>query len=69
MKKLTTELFVAYRDGFDINEVFTTLIEAEKAAEKVNIQYKLLARTNPCIAITLSEAINRIKDDLTEELI
>ena len=53
---------------FDIDEVFTTLIEAEKAAEKFNIQHKLIAKTNPYKAITLSEAINKVKEYLEEDL-
>ncbi|MCK9273338.1 hypothetical protein M0P65_07415 [Candidatus Gracilibacteria bacterium] len=66
MKKSTTELFVAYRDGFDIDEVFTTLIEAEEAAEKFNIQHKLISRTNPYKAMTLDTAIYLLKVSLSE---
>lgn len=68
MKKSTSELFVSYRYGDDFNEVFTTLKEAEKATIDNNIklaewikQYKYTSKA-PYKAMTLSEAIEEIKD-------
>jgi len=76
MKKETLELFVSYRYGDDFYEVFTTLKEAEKATTENNKSlaknkkvFSYLSHSLPYKAMSLSEAIEEIKDyvrDTTE---
>ena len=72
MKKSTSELFVSYRYGDDIYDVFTTLKEAEKATiennielEKRLVKYKYISKA-PYKAMKLSDAIEEMKDYVCE---
>lgn len=68
MKKSTSELFVSYRYGDDVYDVFTTLKEAEKATIENNIElekhlkrYKYISKA-PYKTMTLSQCIDDMKD-------
>lgn len=70
MKKETSELYVYYRYGDnEIYEVFTTLKEAEKEANRRNIELKAYYKKKDYTeykAITLAEALDMIMDSVRE---